>query len=750
MWTKDWRGRRRRTRLRTRHGRRPHVEGLEPRALLAVLAVGPTAPYDTIQAAVDHAQPRDVISIASGTYAESVDLSRMGSAVGGGSGALTFRGSATAEVVWAAPSGAALFNASAFTGDLSVEQMTVQSPLGSGIQLHDIQGHLAIVDAVFSEIAATGLDVSGCSGGLSLTDSGFLAVGHGAGDNAVHLAGVDGAVTILRNTIEDAADTAVVLENSGSHQASVMIDGNTIRGDAVFFATTRRGVQAVLGDSTKTDLTLDGNQLEHLAAGAVAMEVAGQAELQTRWSNNGVTNVKGPAALDLQLAGTAEVAAAILVNSVTDAWDDGLMVVIGDAAQLRATIRGNAFSNVGDGPHDDALTVDAADSGTAALLIDNNDCATVTGIGLHLLARGQATLTAAVQGNVLYDINSQSGDAAVLIEQAAAEDQASIQVRLADNTVMTSAAQAASYSLRQRGSGTFSLEGVLADAAAQVAAANFPSDPAATTVEGTVQVVTPGAIDEALPLLLGDRVWLDQDGDGVQDSTEPGMGDVRLTLAGTEAGSGTLVQRETQTDTTGGYAFVGLRPGAYTLTLQVPQGYQIAQPLQGADRSLDSDFAPASMPQAAVSLAAAQDELTIDAGLLNTWQNPRDPHDVNDDGFVTPLDVLLIVNDLNVYGFRALVVPPLAPTVPPPFLDVDKDGVAEPLDVLLVINYLNVYGAGVAAGEGEAANPAANPAPDGVPSSVAAPAPTPNTGPGGARAGLRSRSAAWESRLCGL
>ncbi len=68
------------------------------------------------------------------------------------------------------------------------------------------------------------------------------------------------------------------------------------------------------------------------------------------------------------------------------------------------------------------------------------------------------------------------------------------------------------------------------------------------------------------------------------------------------------------------------------------------------------------------------------------WQNLAEPADVNDDSFITPLDALLIINDLNTNGPRTL-----SQTVvtPPPYLDVNGDGFLSPLDALVVINHLN-------------------------------------------------------------
>ncbi len=78
--------------------------------------------------------------------------------------------------------------------------------------------------------------------------------------------------------------------------------------------------------------------------------------------------------------------------------------------------------------------------------------------------------------------------------------------------------------------------------------------------------------------------------------------------------------------------------------------------------------------------------------LMNVdWRNPVDSFDVNNDSTISPLDVLVVINDLNARGARAL-----PPTRNPaePFLDVTGNQSVDPLDVLTIINYLNVAGSG--------------------------------------------------------
>jgi len=79
--------------------------------------------------------------------------------------------------------------------------------------------------------------------------------------------------------------------------------------------------------------------------------------------------------------------------------------------------------------------------------------------------------------------------------------------------------------------------------------------------------------------------------------------------------------------------------------------------------------------------------------LLTTsaYQNPIDALDVNDDELITPMDALLIINDLNSKHSRVL---PERKETTVSFIDVTGDRLTSPQDVLLVINYLNSYHAG--------------------------------------------------------
>lgn len=85
--------------------------------------------------------------------------------------------------------------------------------------------------------------------------------------------------------------------------------------------------------------------------------------------------------------------------------------------------------------------------------------------------------------------------------------------------------------------------------------------------------------------------------------------------------------------------------------------------------------------------------------LTAAYQNPIDRLDVNDDELITPIDALLVINDINRFGARVL---PVNNDATAGFIDVTGDQILTPNDVLQVINHINSKGAGArtpAAGE---------------------------------------------------
>ncbi|MEI6179162.1 MAG: SdrD B-like domain-containing protein, partial [Chloroflexales bacterium] len=118
---------------------------------------------------------------------------------------------------------------------------------------------------------------------------------------------------------------------------------------------------------------------------------------------------------------------------------------------------------------------------------------------------------------------------------------------------------------------------------------------------------------------LGDRVWLDDNADGVQNLGE--TSNVSGTLTGLpvqlwrmHAITPTLTLTTT-TDASGYYSFTNLTPGDYYLIFQAPTGYAITRQNQGADTA-DSDASPLGGQTSIVSLASGVNDPTWDVGLF--------------------------------------------------------------------------------------------------------------------------------------
>jgi hypothetical protein len=74
------------------------------------------------------------------------------------------------------------------------------------------------------------------------------------------------------------------------------------------------------------------------------------------------------------------------------------------------------------------------------------------------------------------------------------------------------------------------------------------------------------------PISIGNRVWDDLNANGLQDESEPGIGDATVTLTGTN-GLGDPVSLSKTTDSSGEYWFNGLAPGTYAVSFTAPNGY---------------------------------------------------------------------------------------------------------------------------------------------------------------------------------
>uniref|UniRef100_UPI00101C7673 SdrD B-like domain-containing protein n=1 Tax=Candidatus Chloroploca sp. Khr17 TaxID=2496869 RepID=UPI00101C7673 len=174
---------------------------------------------------------------------------------------------------------------------------------------------------------------------------------------------------------------------------------------------------------------------------------------------------------------------------------------------------------------------------------------------------------------------------------------------------------------------------------------------------------------------LGDRVWDDTNGNGVQDAGELGVPNVTLGLTGV-TGAGDAINRTTTTDASGIYTFTNLVPGTYTVTVTAPSGYRITAQDEGGNDATDSDANPTTGVMASTVITSGELDDTWDAGLYRpasigdlVWLD-RNANGIQDtgepgvagvtltltgtDGLNAPITAITTTNASGVYSFTNL------------------------------------------------------------------------------------------------
>lgn len=112
---------------------------------------------------------------------------------------------------------------------------------------------------------------------------------------------------------------------------------------------------------------------------------------------------------------------------------------------------------------------------------------------------------------------------------------------------------------------------------------------------------------------IGDFVWNDLNGNGIQDVNEPGINNQTVTITYADGTVGTTTTLNFN-GKDGYYDFKDLGPGTYVISFTTPTGLQPSPSNQGSNDALDSDPVNGSVT---VSLAANVSDFTIDAGFYN-------------------------------------------------------------------------------------------------------------------------------------
>lgn len=136
---------------------------------------------------------------------------------------------------------------------------------------------------------------------------------------------------------------------------------------------------------------------------------------------------------------------------------------------------------------------------------------------------------------------------------------------------------------------------------------------------------------------------------------------------------------------------IGITPPG---TAQIENGAVRITPASGYVGTITFSYTVANQ----LGLVSPATSVTVNV-LNRSFTNPQQSFDVNGDFYVTAIDALIIINELNRKGGpRPLNV---LTDFAPPYLDVNGDFVLNALDALSVINRLNSRSSGGAAAEGE-------------------------------------------------
>ena len=117
---------------------------------------------------------------------------------------------------------------------------------------------------------------------------------------------------------------------------------------------------------------------------------------------------------------------------------------------------------------------------------------------------------------------------------------------------------------------------------------------------------------------LGNYVWLDANGNGIQDSEERGVPGVVVEIFSADG----QFEDQTTTDRDGLYTFKNLESGAYTLKFDPSPEYNFTLTDQGTDDALDSDASQATGETDEFNYVEGPDDTKWDAGLTEAGIGP--------------------------------------------------------------------------------------------------------------------------------
>lgn len=111
---------------------------------------------------------------------------------------------------------------------------------------------------------------------------------------------------------------------------------------------------------------------------------------------------------------------------------------------------------------------------------------------------------------------------------------------------------------------------------------------------------------------IGDFIWLDNNGNGLQDDNEKGIEGIKISLI--DFTNTTLIDAA-ETDENGQYLFEEIEPGYYILYLEIPEEYEITTKDQDSELGSKISFLLGQYFIGPFELIAGEDQLNQDGGL---------------------------------------------------------------------------------------------------------------------------------------
>jgi len=334
--------------------------------------------FTTIQEAVNNAGPAPAeVFVFPGTYAESVDLSLMGSDIAGSAGDLTLTtvnasGTPAPSTVTVSPAAGQAFQAGCtFPGSITIDGFTVLSLDTDGIDLCT-DGDITIKNVTANGNDSDGIRVDADPGNVTITN----VTANGNSGGGVNANAFEGNLTVSGSTANDnVGSEGFDLEADGT----ITVTGSTANGnlDAEGFELDNDGTVTV------TDSHASGNFDEGFDIDATTGDVT---------VNDSTANDNGDDGFDID-AGSATI-----TNSTANGNDDeGFQsFVSGDTLYDRVT----AIGNLGDGVDPEGAFIDEGGPSAGNVTIRNSNIQE-NDSGVEMLESGTTAGTLLVNGNII-------------------------------------------------------------------------------------------------------------------------------------------------------------------------------------------------------------------------------------------------------------------------------------------------------------------------------------------------------------